>query len=152
MKGVSPLLASIMLIAIVIVVGAMTSGWMTSTVRSAQASSTNKTDTGLQCSGASISIEKVYVTGTAAATVTASVRNSGLTDGLVIQSAQIFNTTGSNFTSSSTPVTAFDRGEIETLTFRNVNFASCPGAFSELRVTTSCGGIADFFTDRPSCS
>ncbi|MBI4018689.1 MAG: hypothetical protein HY364_00360 [Candidatus Aenigmarchaeota archaeon] len=152
MKGISPLLASIMLIAIVVVVGSMTSGWMTSTIRGAQASTTNKTETGLQCSGASISIERVYVTGTSAATVTASVRNSGLTDGLVIQSAQIFNSTGSNFTSSSTPVTAFDRGEVETLTFPNVNFASCPGAFSELRITTGCGGIADVFTDRPSCS
>ena len=152
MKGVSPLLASIMLIAIVVVVGTLTSGWFTSTVRSAQSSTTNKTDTGMQCSGASISIEKVYVTGTSGATAAVSVRNSGLTDGLVIQGAQLFNSTGSNFTSSSTPITAFDRGDVETLRFTNVNLASCPGSFSELRVTTGCGGITDRFTSAPTCT
>jgi len=63
MIGISPLLASIMLIAIVVTVGSLTSGWMTSTVRSVAASTTNKTETGLDCSGASVSIDNIYMVG-----------------------------------------------------------------------------------------
>ena len=153
MIGISPLLASIMLIAIVVTVGSLTSGWTTSTVRSVAASTTNKTETGLDCSGASVSIDNIYMVGSnnPASTATAVVRNNGQTNGMTISSAQIYNTTGSNFTSTSTPVTGVNVGNIVTLSFVPVNISSCPNSFFEMRVTTNCGGISDVFNDRPKC-
>ncbi|MBI4019078.1 MAG: hypothetical protein HY364_02395 [Candidatus Aenigmarchaeota archaeon] len=151
MKGISPLLASIMLIAIVVTVASLTSGWVTSTVRSAAASTTNKTETSLDCSGASISIDNIYIVGNASASARVVVRNNGQSDGMTIQSAQIYNTTGNNFTANNTPLTSLNVGTIATLTFFPVNLSTCPNAFSELRVTTSCGGISDVFNDRPRC-
>src|SRR3989338_2717765 len=153
MIGISPLLASIMLIAIVVTVGSLTSGWTTSTVRSVAASTTNKTETGFDCSGASVSIDNIYMVGSnnPASTATAVVRNNGQTNGMTISSAQIYNTTGSNFTSTSTPVTGVNVGNIVTLSFVPVNISSCPNSFFEMRVTTNCGGISDVFNDRPKC-
>ena len=153
MKGVSPLLAGILLIAITVTVASLASGWLTSTIRSSTDTTTNRTDTALLCSGASIAIEDVYIVGTTSATITASVRNNGQIDDLVIQSAQVFNTTGGNFTlTTATPITDVDRGSIVQLSFVTGAFAACPGDFSELIVTTQCGGIIDTFTATPKCN
>jgi len=151
MKGISPLLASILLIAITVTVASLASGWFTSTIRSSAATTSNRTEEALDCAGSSISIDDIYITGTASATIKAVVRNNGQTDGLTIQSAQAFNRTGGNFTSTSTPVTSLNRGSIATLSFVTGSFASCPAAFSQLLVTTNCGGISDTYTDTPKC-
>lgn len=151
MKGISPLLASILLIAITVAVASMASGWFTSTIRTSTASTTNRTNTALDCSGASISVDSVYITGTTSATIKAIVRNNGQIDGMTIIGAQAFNTTGGNFSATGLPVVSVNQGTITTLSFVPGNFAACPASFTSLVVTTNCGGITDTFTGTPTC-
>jgi flagellin-like protein len=157
MKGVSPLLAGILLIAITVTVASMASGWFTSTITTSTSSTTNKTGQGLDCSGASVSIDNVFVIGTGQQLVnaTVSILNNGQTDNLRIQSAQLYNVTGNNFTANNTATLSEDgvlnKGEIAILEFYNLSIAACPAAFLEVTVLTSCGGISDRFTSRPKC-
>ncbi|MBI4014678.1 MAG: hypothetical protein HY365_01855 [Candidatus Aenigmarchaeota archaeon] len=153
MKGISPLLASILLIAITVAVASMASGWFTSTIRASTASTTNRTTTALDCSGASIAIDNLFITGTTGfgSAAKAIVRNNGQVDGLTILSAQLYNTTGANFTASSMPITSVNAGTIITLSIPQTNFSACPASFSRLVVTTNCGGISDTFTGTPVC-
>ena len=153
MKGVSPLLSGILLVAITVTVASLASGWFTSTIRASTDTATNRTDAGLLCSGASISIDNLFITGTSSATVTASVRNTGQTDTLALQNAQIFNSTGSNFSATNINTsTKLNKGEVFTLSFVTASFDSCPGSFSELLITTNCGGITDKYTGTPKCN
>ena len=153
MKGISPLLASILLIAITVAIASLASGWFTSTIRASTTATTNRTNTALDCSGASIAIDNLFITGTTGfgSAARAIVRNNGQIDGLTILSAQLYNTTGANFTASSTPITGVNAGGIITLAIPQTNFSSCPAAFSRLVVTTNCGGISDTFTGTPVC-
>ena len=151
MKGISPLLASILLIAITVAVASLASGWFTSTIRAATTATTNRTNTALDCSGASVSVDSIYITGTTSAAIKAVVRNNGQIDGMTIVGAQAYNTTGGNFSATGLPVVSVNQGSIVTLSFVPGTFVVCPTSFASLVVTTNCGGISDTFTGIPTC-
>ena len=151
MRGISPLLASVLLIAITVSIATLIMGWMSTVARTTQVKVETKTSQAVDCSSASISIDGVYITAGASGTANVIVSNTGQVDGLTIKSAQILNTSGSNFASSSTPITDFDRGDIETLSFSSVGIPSCPTDFSKVIVTTDCGGVTDVFDTTPKC-
>jgi flagellin-like protein len=154
MKGISPLIAAVLLIAFTVAIATIVFSFLSTTVRQTTASTSNKTTEALDCSAASVNIEDVYISGSsAAATVRVIVKNTGFTNDLSIISAQLYNDTGVNFTTPDIPLTDFDRGEIATLTFTNVNLSGggCPTAFSQVIVATSCGGITDTFDGTPKC-
>ena len=58
-KGVSPLVASVLLIVIVVSLVALISGWITSFFTGTRETITNRTDTSVGCTGASAEIESV---------------------------------------------------------------------------------------------
>ncbi|MFH0832695.1 MAG: archaellin/type IV pilin N-terminal domain-containing protein [Candidatus Aenigmatarchaeota archaeon] len=154
MKGISPLLASVLLIAVTVAIATLVMGWMSTTMRSTQTTVSNKTTQATECSAAAISIDDVYLSGLYSANVI--VRNSGQTDNLQITSVQLYNVTGGNFT-TSTAETDFDKGEVTTFaisvgsnTFPIVD--TCPTDFSKVIVTTNCGGIKDTFEGTPKCA
>ena len=152
MKGISPLLASVLLIAITVSIATLIMGWMSTVARTTEVKVENKTMQAVDCSSASITIQDVYLkagNGTGAASVI--VSNSGQTDGLVIVSATLINTTGVSFASGSVPITNFDQGDVETLTFTSINISVCPQSFSKVIVTTDCGGVSDTFDTTPKC-
>lgn len=140
MKGVSPLVATVMLIVIVVSIVAMLSGWLTTFFMSTRETVTNRTDTQVSCTGASIFVESVYViiaNGTSGR-ISAVVKNDGAVDGLNIVSAQYVNTTGHNFSATTAlPITNFNRGAIRTLLFENASIQNCT-AFSQVIVSTDC--------------
>ena len=153
MKGVSPLIATVLLIVIVVSLVAILSGWLTTFFVGTRETVSNRTSSTVSCSGSSLAIDTVYVTianGTSA-NAKAVVRNDGVVDGLSIISAQLLNTTGSNYSATSTLPTAgnFNRGAIRTLTFENVSLQSC-SAFSQVVVSTECGSVA-FKTNPVGC-
>ncbi len=155
MKGVSPLIAAVMLIVVSMTIATIIYGSLSTTIRSSTAITSNTSAKTVECTSASVSIQDVFISGSSSSsTVRAIVKNSGYTDDLVVQDGQVFNKTGSNFSTPDTPVTNFDRGNIVTLTFSNVSFssASCPNAFSKVIVTTNCGGISNVFDGTPKCS
>ena len=93
MKGISALLASVLLVAFVVSVSLLVSGWFTMTIRSTTASVTNKTNEAIGCSSAAIAIKGVYVSATNASGTAGSARaiveNTGYTDNLVITAAVV---------------------------------------------------------------
>ena len=139
MKGVSPLVASVLLIVIVVAIAALVSGWLTQFFSNTRETVNNRTDTAVTCSGSSILIESVYMASNGTSgRLTAIVKNDGLVDGQSITSAQYFNITGSNFSATSAlPVNNFNRGDIRTLLFENASIANC-SAFSQVVVATQC--------------
>lgn len=138
MKGVSPLIAAVLLIVIVVSITALISGWLTTFFIGTRETVTNRTDTQVGCTGASLYVETVYVSianGTAG-NVRAIVKNDGVIDE-AITAAQYVNTTGHNYsTTTALPIT-FNRGSIKTLNFENVSIQNCT-AFSQVVVSTNC--------------
>lgn len=152
MKGVSPLLATVLLVAGVVAIATLVMGWLSQTVKATQATVTNRTAEGVDCTAAGLVIDDLYVSGTGTtATVRAIVRNSGQIDGLTLSAAQLFNTSGANFSTSSS-LGDLNKGGIANLVF-NASLAACPSSFSKLIVTTAdCGALAATFSGTPKCS
>ena len=150
MKGISPLIAAVLLIAVTVSIATIVAGWFPSIIISTQGKVENTTKEATSCASASISIDDVFITAGSNGVGRAVVRNSGHSDDLVLVSAVLYNTTG-NATSASV-VSDFDRGEVVTLTFNNISVTSCPTDFSEIIVTTNCGGISTKFDRTPKCS
>src|SRR3989338_5150531 len=144
MKGVSPLVAAVLLIVIVVSITALVSGWLTTFFSGTRETVTNRTDTQVGCTGASLYVESVYVAianGTSG-NVRAVVKNDGVIDD-TITAAQYLNTTGHNFsTTAALPITSFNRGSIKTLLFENVSIQNCT-AFSQVVVSTNCISARD---------
>ncbi len=154
-KGVSPLIASVFLIAITVTIATLLSGWVSTVTRTTQVSAENKTAEAVECAAAVILIEDVYVQDTGAnAIVNAFVRNSGQANDLIIGNATVYNTSGGSLTATapSVPLSDFDRGEVVTFTFTNAPIPSCPTNFQEVIVTTNCGGVSAKFDKSPKCS
>lgn len=152
MKGISPLLAAVLLIAMTVAVATLIMGWMSTITRTSQIKVENRTMQAIDCSSASISIEDVYLkpgNGTGAASVI--VTNSGQADDLVIRSATLINASGGSFTGMNVPITDFDQGDVETITFSGINVSTCPDGLSNILVTTDCGGVSDKFVTAPKC-
>ncbi len=148
MRGVSPLVASVLLIAIVITISMIIMGWLSTLTKTTTSTVTNKTQEGINCASASISIEDVYIIGTSSANVV--VKNTGFTNGLNI-SGTLLNITGYNFTATQ-PASLLNKGNVFTLNFPSVSIATCPNSFSRVIVTTDCGGVIDTFTNAPKCA
>lgn len=152
MKGISPLISSVLLIAMTVAIASIIFGWMSTFTKETVASVGNKSEEALDCQSASISIDAVYINNT---TKTASVivRNTGWIDNLVLSGAGVFNTTGGNCTlNTSTLDSDFDRSEVATIKFTECPITNCPNDFKEAVVLTSCGGILDVFDSTPVCS
>ena len=151
-KGVSPLIAAVLLIAVTVAIAALVMGWVSTLFSSTQTTLSNITSTLVNCASAGISIDDVYVTAGSSGTARVIVRNSGQADDLAIQSADIYNRTGDRFGSDGLTLTDFDRGEVATLSFSLVSTGSCPSDFVEAIVSTDCPGIYAKFSSRPKCS
>ncbi len=115
--GISPLLASVLLIAATVVISTMLAGWLASTTSITQTTITNKTNEGVACAAAEIVIDDVYITTGASETASVILRNSGMTDDLTITSAQLYNKNGDNISATNVPISNFDKGNIATLSF-----------------------------------
>jgi len=153
MKGVSALFGVVLIIVFTLSLATLIFGFLTANIKETTERIGNKTALAVDCASASISIEDVFASQRSPTnfTVRVIVKNTGFTDGLVIQGAEVFNKTGSNFTAGGIPLSNFNRGNIATLVFENVSFTSCPKDFSKAIVTTSCGAISDTFDGTPKC-
>lgn len=152
MKGISPLLAAIILIAITIAIATVVMGWVLTFTRTSQANIANKSTEQIDCTAASIGIEDVYIVNGTSGTARVILKNTGYTDNMRITGAVLYNTSGANFTllPSSLPQD-FDKGSIETLVFSSVSIPACPSGFSKVIITSGCGGIDAKFESTPKC-
>src|SRR3990167_2349324 len=119
-KGISPLIAAVLLIAITVAIATLVSGWISTVTRGTQIAAENKTTEAVDCATAAVVIDDVYINDNGAtSTVRAIVRNAGQANTMEIGNATVFNTSGGSLTASSpsVPVRGFDRGEIITFQF-----------------------------------
>ena len=151
MKGISPLLAAVLLIAVTVAIATLVMGWISTVTRTTQVAVSNKTTEAVNCASAAVVIGDVYIN-TAAGTATVIVRNSGQSDDLTIASAILVNVSGNSvLPAESLPVTDFDKGEIQTFTYTSTGINACAN-FSRAIVSTNCGGISATFDRTPKCS
>jgi len=155
-KGISPLLAAVLLIAVTVAIATLVMGWLTTITRTTQVTVSNRTAEATDCSSASVVIDEVYLDIGFNGTVRAIVRNAGLADNMQLTSAQVYNRTGSNFSGSSMPITNFNRGNVTTITFTantatDTTIATVCSDFSRVLVTTNCGGVSAEFDRTPRC-
>jgi hypothetical protein len=68
--------------------------------------------------------------------------NDGLVDQVSIVSAQLYNSTGNNFSTTSSLPIEFPRGAVVTLQFVNASISNC-SAFSQVVVSTQCNSYAN---------
>ena len=151
-KGISPLLASVLIIAVTVSIATLVMGWISTTVRASQNTIENRTVQAVGCSSAGIVIDNVFLTASAGTgMVKVTIRNSGASD-LTIISAQVYNSTGHNFTANAALLSGvLTKGSITTMNFTNVNMSSCPSTFSKAVVTSNCGGISAIYDKAPRC-
>ena len=142
MKGISPLIAAVLLIAFTVSIATIVIGWFTTFVRTTTSNVTESTSETMGCSVASISIEHVYCNSTAE-TCKIIVKNTGFKDFTTVN-ALISRNDGARCTGSLTE--GLNKGEVKTITL-----SACPTmsatTFDLASVTTECGGVGDSTTD-----
>ena len=148
MKGISPLIASVLLIAFTVSISMIIMGWFSSFVRTSTSNISAATTEAIGCNSASVNIERVYISGTTGNII---VKNSGFVSLNV--SGIIVNTTGGTCSSGSVTLS---KGNITNLTMTGCNptgmgGSSCPN-FSRAMVSTSCGGVDDVVTSTSDVS
>lgn len=146
-KGVSPLIAAVLLIVISVTIAGLVFSWLNTFTTEAQRKVDNRTSESINCAGASIRIKEVYLQNGSNGTVRTVVENTGFVNNITISGAQVFNTTGNNFSANNTPIT-LNRGDIVTILFTGVSVQQCSN-FSKVFVATQCGGINDVFDGSP---
>ncbi len=122
-KAVSPLLASVLLVAVTVGIGTLTAGFVSTTFRSAESTVTNRTAEASDCSSAEIVIDDAFAKTGDNGTVAVPVRNSGFSD-LQIISAQLYDRLGNNFSASNMPIAGFSKGSIVNLNFQMPKLAN----------------------------
>jgi flagellin-like protein len=151
-KGISPLIAAVLLIVMAVAIAGVIIAWMSAYTKDTQADIGDKSADLVDCKGALIAIDSVYLSnGTAAASARAIVKNVGIhIDNLQITTGVVFNTSGSSFAASNLPITDFDKGDIEIVTFANMSVGTCED-FSQVIVGTNCPDANAHYSGRPIC-
>ena len=151
-KGISPLIASVMLVAMTVAVASIFFGWMSSFTRDTVNTVSDKSDQVMDCQSASIIIDNVYID-TTAKTASVIVRNNGWVSNLSLTSAILYNTTGGNCTLDTTSLDSkFDKSDIATIKFTECPITTCPNDFKKAIVNTNCGSVDAEFDSSPVCS
>jgi flagellin-like protein len=148
MKGVSPLIASVFLIVMVISLASLITTWMITLVKETQSSVGERTAKTIDCSNAAITIDNVFLN-PSERTARIIVRNSGFVDGLEITSSELLDITGNTFSASGLPL-IINKGDVATILFEDHNINMCSN-FMQALVSTTCGGVHDIFTSTPVC-
>jgi flagellin-like protein len=150
MKGISPLIAAVLLIAFTVAIATLIMGWMSAYTRTTTSNVSSQSEEAVECGSAAIKINHVYVWGTDNLTNTDAaivIENTGFKDFTNINYG-LYNSTGGSCTADSSNVN-LAKGEITrvTLDCQNVNMSST--SFDRAIVTTECGGVSDY-TDKTS--
>lgn len=135
-KGLSPLLATVLIISITVAIATLVMGWMTNVTKDVQWTVGNKTTYAVDCSAADISVDAVYMDFNANKS-RVSVRNAGFVDDKVV-SASMQNTFGDALSTITSMPMNFTRGAQATIEFNLSGKMSNCNNFSQVIVTTQC--------------
>lgn len=136
MKGVSPLIASVLLIAFTVAVATLIMGWFTTFTRTTTTNVSAQAEDVVGCSSASIQIRHVY-------DGIVLVENTGFKDFTTVVAAIINNTGGI----CNSTATSLARGEIKAISVSGDCGTDLDDTtFDRAIVTTECGGVSDITT------
>lgn len=135
-KGVSPMVAVVLLIAITVLLSGVIFGWIKTFSFAETEKISNRSEELTTCSGSAISVDDVYLD-FGSNKSRATVRNTGqLTER--ITSAQMLNTNGANATMLGNQTVTIPRGEVRIVEFSlNGTVPACAN-FSQVKVSTLC--------------
>ncbi|MBI4018107.1 MAG: type IV pilin [Candidatus Aenigmarchaeota archaeon] len=137
MKGVSPLIATVLLIAISVIIASLISTWVSGLSKDQETTLTNRSTELTECAGRDMRIEDVYLDFPANRS-RVNVRNTGQVDETIV-SIFMLNQQGINATLNSTIPLTLKKGELKTIEFAlNGTMTAC-GNFSQVRISTLCG-------------
>ncbi len=145
MKGISPLLAAVLLIAIVLVVSVISMDWITTLSSKEGRVIQNKTT---ECSTASSVIQDVYVD-LSTNICRISVRNTGFGSD-ELQSAVVLSKRGESSTAITAFPISFPQGAIQNLEVNISGIITSCDNFSKAVVSTSC--VSAEFSEEPKCT
>ena len=137
MKGISPLIASVLLIAFTVAVATIVMGWFTTFTRTTTANVSTQANNVVGCSSASVQITHVY-------NGRVIVENTGFKNFTNVVAA-IINTSGGMCNSTATTLA---QGQIKAITVTGDCGTLDDTTFDRAVVTTDCGGISDTVTDK----
>lgn len=148
MKGISPLIAAVLLIAIVIAVGSLTLDWMTGIHRATTSNIGNKTST---CTTAGVVIDNVYLDlGTSRGRLI--VRNTGYEQDSIVAASIVTQRGQSSSNLTQFPINLGQGAQVNILLNISDIITSCSN-FSRAFVSTGCSVSAEFGTgvQKPTC-
>ena len=148
-KGISTLIAAVLLIAVTLLISLIVSTSFTSLVKTQASTLQTRTGEAVNCTSSSIDIESIFVDFTKGTTRTAQVvvRNSGQVRENII-SAHIINKTGGTGNSMTAFPLGVAKGDIVTFEFNLNNTAASGGVnitctnFDRVIITTECTVVA----------
>lgn len=141
-KGISPIFASILLIAITVLVAGIVMSWMTQFSETQTDVISNRSTGIIQCTAADIEIQAVYLDFKANVS-RLTVRNSGRVDDVII-SAKVYNNLGQNTANITEFPITFVKGDLMSLELNMTGVIETCANFSQATVSTSC--TSDAFT------
>lgn len=145
-KGVSPLIAAVLLIVFTVAVAGIVVNWLSSYAQETAAAASGSSQSVIECAKVNLDISKAYVTvnTTGDDSITAVIQNVGLSDA-AIQGVTAFTTTGESCTLTGT--TSIARGGTEIWTNTSgcsiYDQADCSD-FDSVTLTTTCGSTDRF--------
>lgn len=144
MKGVSTIIATVLVLAITVLISIIVSTSLT-TITKEQASTVGiRTTQVVNCTSSDVSIEAVYLdTATNVGRVT--VRNSGQINENII-SAKMYNKTGIEAVNLTSFPVALSKGSLTTINFNITTNITCT-SFSQVIISTEC--ITDIYDSTP---
>ena len=148
LTGVSPLVATVLLIAIVVLVAAILMSWSTTLTKESQASISNRSAGVVGCTGAVIEIDSVYLDFSSNIS-RVYVRNAGQTND-VIKSVTMTNAKGESapmINSSLLPI-SIPRAETKAIELNMSGKIQACANFSRVIVTSDC--LSDTYTKAPT--
>ena len=144
MKGVSTIIATVLLLAITVLISLIVSTSLTQLTKEQASTVSTKTTQAVNCTSSDISVEAVYIDN-AVNISRVTVRNSGQINENIV-SAKMFNKTGNEAASTNTYPIALSKGSLTTLNFNTTGNVTCT-SFSQVLVSTEC--ITTAFTSTP---
>lgn len=143
MKGLSPLIAAVLLIAFTVAISSIFMGWMSETSRETTKKVSDNLETSAQASSASVSIESLIEYG---GNYTLMVSNSGYKDFNNVTGTVLF-TDGSTCNFNNIPIS---KGDVGILTASGCKDIVTNTEISKVVVATDLGGISDSITGSDS--
>ena len=145
MKGISPLIAAVLLIAMTVTIATLYTGWYTSLISNQGRTIENRTKMSIDCTSARVSILDVYMDFTNNVS-RVNVRNSGQSDDNIV-SANVYNSFGINATNMSATPKAIKKGDTLSFEFNITSIVPACGNFSRAIVASECK--TNTFTSTP---